>query len=83
MTLKTSLSILGMVVIAVLSFHYMGRAGLHVARFDDVRTAALDVPDSNGLVVGSRVLLRGGRNRTHQRRDGVGRSHRGRVELRE
>ncbi|MFF2111221.1 MlaD family protein [Rhodococcus koreensis] len=59
MTVKTSLSILGMVVIAVLSFLYMGRAGLHVSRFDDVRTATLDVPDTNGLVVGSRVLLRG------------------------
>ncbi|MBC2639487.1 MULTISPECIES: MlaD family protein [unclassified Rhodococcus (in: high G+C Gram-positive bacteria)] len=59
MTVKTQLSIVGMVVIAVLSFLYMGRAGLHVSRFDDVRTATLDVPDTNGLVVGSRVLLRG------------------------
>jgi virulence factor Mce-like protein len=59
MTVKTPSSILGMVVIAVLSFLYMDRAGLHVGRFEEVRTATLDVPDTNGLVVGARVLLRG------------------------
>lgn len=56
---RTKLSVVGMVIIAVASFFYMDRAGLHTGINEDVRSARLEVPDTNGLVVGSRVLLRG------------------------
>lgn len=55
----TKVSILGMVVIAIASFLYMDRAGLHTSISEDVRSAKLEIPDTNSLVAGSRVLLRG------------------------
>ncbi|MGX6511026.1 MlaD family protein [Rhodococcus sp. SJ-2] len=56
---KTALSVTGMVVIAVLSFVYMSQSGLRTGFMEDVYTARVEVPDTNGLVEGSRVLLRG------------------------
>ncbi|MBJ8345181.1 MlaD family protein [Antrihabitans sp. YC2-6] len=59
MTIKTTLSVLGMASIAAASFVYMDRLGLETGAFEDVRVANMVVPDTNGLVVGSRVLYRG------------------------
>ncbi|KSZ60032.1 mammalian cell entry protein [Rhodococcus pyridinivorans KG-16] len=56
---RTVLSVAGMVIIAALSFVYMGHAGLRTGLGEDVYTAEVEVPDTNGLVVGSRVLMRG------------------------
>ncbi|MGQ4601582.1 MlaD family protein [Nocardia sp. R6R-6] len=56
---KTLASVAGMVVIAGASFSYMDRLGLPVGALNNVRTASMEVPDTNGLVVGSRVLLHG------------------------
>lgn len=59
MSRRTSLSIIGMTVIAVLSFVYMINSGLRTGILEKVKTARIEIPDTNGLVVGSRVLLRG------------------------
>lgn len=59
MSKKTLFSVLGMVLIAVLSVGYMRSMGLPVATGTEMRTAKLRVDDSNGIVVGSKVLLRG------------------------
>ncbi|GAA5065131.1 MlaD family protein [Nocardia callitridis] len=59
MSAKTYLSIVGMVAIAVSSAVYLDRIGLETGVLDDVKSASMPLPDSNGLVVGSRVLLRG------------------------
>lgn len=59
MTRRTVLSIAGMVVIAAVSFTYMFHAGLRTGIGEDVNTASAQIPDTNGLVVGARVLLRG------------------------
>ncbi|AHH19869.1 Mce family protein MceF [Nocardia nova SH22a] len=59
MSLKTVASIAGMAVIAAASFAYLDHIGLDTGALRHVRTAAMSVPDTNGLVVGSRVLLRG------------------------
>ncbi|UYP18644.1 MlaD family protein [Rhodococcus sp. Z13] len=59
MSRRTVLSVAGMVLIAALSFVYMGQAGLRTGIGEDVYTAEVEVPDTNGLVVGSRVLMRG------------------------
>ncbi|MFZ2178012.1 MAG: MlaD family protein [Rhodococcus sp. (in: high G+C Gram-positive bacteria)] len=56
---RTAFSVTGMVVIAVLSFVYMIQSGLRTGFMEDVYTARVEVPDTNGLVVGSRVLMRG------------------------
>lgn len=48
-----------MIVIAVASLLYMGRMGLPIDPTSDTRSAQMRVSDSNGLVVGSKVLLRG------------------------
>lgn len=56
---RTVLSIGGMAVIAALSFTYMSQQGLRTGLMEDVYTAQVEVPDTNGLLVGSRVLLRG------------------------
>ncbi|MFD1812144.1 MlaD family protein [Rhodococcus gannanensis] len=59
MTRKTILSTVGMAAIAVVSFAYMFHAGLRTGIAEDVKTASVQIPDTNGLVVGARVLLRG------------------------
>jgi virulence factor Mce-like protein len=59
MITRTKVSLIGMIVIAIASFLYMDRLGLHTGVGDEVRTAQLVITDTNGLVVGSRVLLRG------------------------
>ncbi|WP_067856098.1 MlaD family protein [Nocardia shimofusensis] len=59
MNLKTPLSVLGMVAIAASSLVYLGRIGLDHDAFADLRHAGMVVPETNGLVVGSRVLVRG------------------------
>lgn len=59
MTKKTLLSVVGMAVIAAVSFTYMLHAGLRTGIGEDVNTASVQVQDTNGLVVGARVLLRG------------------------
>nr|WP_067671634.1 MlaD family protein [Nocardia miyunensis] len=56
---KTRVSVLGMAALAVASFVYMDNLGLETGIMEHVRTASMEVPDTNGLVVGSRVLLRG------------------------
>ncbi|WP_036511508.1 MlaD family protein [Nocardia aobensis] len=59
MNLKTVASVAGMAVIAASSFVYLDHIGLETGAFRHIRTAGMSVPDTNGLVVGSRVLLRG------------------------
>ncbi|MVU80725.1 MCE family protein [Nocardia sp. ET3-3] len=59
MIARTTASVVGMAVIAAASFLYMDRLGLHMTAFEHVRTASMSVTDTNGLVVGSRVLIRG------------------------
>ncbi|MEV5835936.1 MlaD family protein [Nocardia sp. NPDC052112] len=59
MNTKTTMSVLGMAALATASLLYLGRIGLETEAFADVRTATMAVPDTNGLVIGSRVLLRG------------------------
>lgn len=56
---RTTVSVLAMVVLAVGSFYYMTRLGLRVEALSDVKTARMELADTNGLVLGSRVLLRG------------------------
>lgn len=56
---RTLASVVGMVVIAGGSFGYMYKLGLPVGSLEKVHTANMAVPDTNGLAVGSRVLLRG------------------------
>jgi virulence factor Mce-like protein len=56
---KTRISVAGMVALAVASGVYMDRLGLETGMTNHVHTASMAVPDTNGLVVGSRVLLRG------------------------
>ncbi|MBH0781020.1 MlaD family protein [Nocardia bovistercoris] len=59
MKAKTPLSILGMAALAAASLVYLDRLGLEHDAFADKKTASLSIPDTNGLVVGSRVLVRG------------------------
>ena len=59
MNLKTKISATSMLVVAIGSMWYMTALGLEVKIFDDFKTAQMTAPDTNGLVVGSRVLLRG------------------------
>jgi virulence factor Mce-like protein len=59
MITRTKISVLAMVVLAVSSVFYMTRVGLHVDALSSNKTASMVVPDTNGLLVGSRVLLRG------------------------
>ncbi|MFC8528903.1 MlaD family protein [Nocardia sp. NPDC057227] len=59
MITRTRVSVVAMVALTALSLLYIQRAGLEVDRFRDMRTASMPVPDTNGILVGSRVLLRG------------------------
>ncbi|WP_280426647.1 MlaD family protein [Nocardia carnea] len=59
MNLRTPLSVLGMTALAASSLLYLDHLGLEHRVFADVQTATMRIPDTNGLVAGSRVLLRG------------------------
>ncbi|GAA4484437.1 MlaD family protein [Rhodococcus olei] len=59
MSRQSILSVVGMVAIGALSFTYMFQSGLRTGIAEDVNTATVEIPDTNGLVVGARVLLRG------------------------
>jgi phospholipid/cholesterol/gamma-HCH transport system substrate-binding protein len=59
MITRTKISVLAMVVLAVSSVFYMTRVGLHVDSLSSTKSASMVVPDTNGLLIGSRVLLRG------------------------
>lgn len=59
MNAKTIVSAASMLVVAIVSLWYMTTLGLQVKAFEDLKTARMTAPDTNGLVVGSRVLLRG------------------------
>lgn len=56
---KTRISVAGMAALALASFAYMDHLGLETGLMEHAHTASMSVPDTNGLVVGSRVLLRG------------------------
>ncbi|MGW8815899.1 MlaD family protein [Gordonia terrae] len=58
MITKTRVSVVAMLAIAGLSIAYLFNVGLH-ATSPSAREATITVPDTNGLLVGSRVLLRG------------------------
>ncbi|AZG47679.1 MlaD family protein [Gordonia insulae] len=58
MITKTRVSVLAMLVLAAVSVAYIMNVGLHV-RTPSERSASLVVPDTNGIMTGSRVLLRG------------------------
>ena len=58
MTIRTAISMIAMLVISVLAVVYMSTVGLPLG-IDAKRKATMTIDDTNGLVVGSRVLLRG------------------------
>ncbi|MBM7367364.1 MlaD family protein [Gordonia hydrophobica] len=58
MITKTRLSVLGMLVILVVSVLYIFNVGLHLMTVG-AKYASITVQDTNGILVGSRVLLRG------------------------
>ncbi|ASR01215.1 mce related protein [Gordonia rubripertincta] len=55
---RTVVSLLAMLTISIVSIAYMRTLGLPLD-LSDKRTASMRIEDTNGLVVGSRVLLRG------------------------
>lgn len=59
MITKNRLSVLAMLLITVLSVAYFVAVGLRVPIGDSNRTARLVVEDTNGIVEGSKVLVRG------------------------
>lgn len=56
--LRAAVSVIALLVLVAVALYYLGTVGLRVGD-RGVRTASLTIPQSNGLVVGSRVLLRG------------------------
>ncbi|MGW6727991.1 MlaD family protein [Nocardia sp. NPDC055029] len=59
MNIRTGLSMGGMATIAVASVLYMNHLGLGFTIAEPHRTATMRVADTNGLTIGSKVLLRG------------------------
>lgn len=59
MITKTRLSVLAMLAIAALAVTYMFQNGLTVGVLTTTRSASFVVPESNGLLIGSRVLVSG------------------------
>ena len=57
--MRTGLSVLAMLALMAVSILYLGSVGLSVTDNHGVRTANLELRETNGLVVGSRVLYRG------------------------
>ncbi|MEO9330568.1 MlaD family protein [Gordonia aurantiaca] len=58
MSARTVVSLAAMLAISAISLVYMSSLGLPL-ELDDKKTASMTIGDSNGLVVGSRILLRG------------------------
>ena len=58
MITKTRVSVVAMLALAALSIAYILNVGLHV-KSPSAKHATITVPDTNGILVGSRVLLRG------------------------
>lgn len=56
---RTLLSVAGMATIAAVSFGYMYQEGMPMPGTGGSDTVTMSLPDTNGLVVGSPVLLRG------------------------
>jgi virulence factor Mce-like protein len=56
---RNRLSVTAMAAIAVASLIYLDRLGMHVADLGHNRTATMSVPDTDGLVAGANVMLRG------------------------
>jgi phospholipid/cholesterol/gamma-HCH transport system substrate-binding protein len=56
---RTALSIIAMIALVFASLAYLGSVGLSVTDGHNVRNATMIIPQTNGLVVGSRVLFRG------------------------
>jgi hypothetical protein len=59
MTIRTGISVTALIAIAVASVLYMNVLGLGFGPSAASRTATVTVPDTNGLTIGSKVLLRG------------------------
>lgn len=59
MITRTRISVLAMIALAALSVTYMVRLGLPLTPTTQTRAATMTVTDTSGLLVGSRVLLRG------------------------
>lgn len=59
MIIRNIISVLSLVAVAIGSLFYMGSVGLSVTDNVNVRTASMTITNTNGLQVGSRVLLRG------------------------
>lgn len=59
MITRTKVSLLAMLLIAAASLVYISQVGLHIAALSKTRTASMVVPDTNSILVDSRVLLRG------------------------
>ncbi|HMS77585.1 MlaD family protein [Gordonia sp. (in: high G+C Gram-positive bacteria)] len=57
--MRTGLSVVAMLALMAVSILYLGSVGLSVTDNRGVRTAKLELRETNGLVVGSRVLYRG------------------------
>lgn len=57
--MRTGASILALILLVVAALAYLGSVGLSVTDNHNVRTASITMPQTNGLVVGSRVLFRG------------------------
>lgn len=58
MITKTRVSVVAMLALAALSIAYILNVGLHI-KSPSAKHATITVPDTNGILVGSRVLLRG------------------------
>lgn len=56
---RTMLSIVALIALVVVALTYLGSVGLSVTDNRNVRNASMSIPETNGLVVGSRVLFRG------------------------
>lgn len=56
---RNSISVVAMLTLAALSIWYMVGVGLHVGGVGQVKSAKMVVKDANGVLAGSRVLMRG------------------------
>ncbi|WP_433598265.1 MlaD family protein [Nocardia sp. CA-135953] len=56
---RTVASVVGMALISGGSFAYMHHLGMPMSALQDLDTVSMSLPDTNGVVVGSPVLLRG------------------------
>ncbi|MBF6472498.1 MlaD family protein [Nocardia gipuzkoensis] len=56
---RTLASVVGMAAVAAASFTYMYDIGMPVSALQDLDTVSMALPETNGLVAGSPVLMRG------------------------